>query len=337
MKTAIVILNWNGKKFLEMFLPKVVETSRNLADVYVADNGSSDDSVNFLKTRFPQVHIIEHGVNIGFSAGYNRALQQIKADYFVLLNSDIEVTDNWIEPVITLMENDPEIAASQPKVLSYFNRNYFEYAGAAGGFIDRYGYPFCRGRIFQSIEEDLGQYDDQTEIFWATGACLFVRANLYFEAGGLDDDFFAHMEEIDLCWRLKHMGYKVMFCGKSVVYHIGGGSLDKSAPRKTYLNIRNNSTLLYKNLPENDLYQVFIARFFLDLMAAFKFLVDGGFKHFLAVARAHIGFYFSYKKNRSKRNRIVHRQVSQIYKGNIAIDHFLKRKMKFSELDPKKF
>ncbi len=320
-----------------MFLPKVLETSSGIASVFVADNGSGDDSIAFLKNHFPQVSIIELGKNLGFASGYNRALEQIKADYYVLLNSDIEVTDRWLEPVIKLMENDPTVAACQPKILSYHHRNMFEYAGAAGGFIDRFGYPFCRGRIFQSIEEDKGQYDDIAEIFWATGACLFVKARQFHEAGGLDDDFFAHMEEIDICWRLKHKGYRVMYCGESTVYHIGGGSLDKSSPRKTYLNIRNNSILLYKNLPQDQLYKVFFFRFFLDMMASFKFLIDGGFKHFIAVARAHIGFYFSYKKNRIKRNNIQHRQVPQIYRENIAIDHFFKGKKIFSQLKKEKF
>jgi GT2 family glycosyltransferase len=337
MKIAIVILNWNGKNYLEKFLPKVIETSRDIADVYVADNGSTDDSVNFLRMSFPLVKLIEHAKNLGFSKGYNRALNQIEADYYVLLNSDIEVTENWIEPIIDLMSGDTTIAACQPKIRSYYQRSKFEYAGAAGGFIDRYGFPFCRGRIFQAIEVDNGQYDDVAEIFWATGACLFVRAKLYHEAGGLDEDFFAHMEEIDLCWRFKHMGYKVMYCGQSVVYHIGGGSLNKSSPVKTYLNIRNNSTLLYKNLLQHQLVRVFFARFFLDMMASFKFLVDGGFKHFAAVARAHIGFYFSYKKNRVKRSKIKHREVSQIYNGNIAFDHFFRRKKRFSQLDEKRF
>ncbi|MBE0637648.1 MAG: glycosyltransferase family 2 protein [Bacteroidales bacterium] len=337
MKIAIVILNWNGKKFLEMFLPKVVETSRNIAGVYVADNGSTDDSLAFLENNFPSVKIIRHAMNLGFAAGYNRALNQIDADYYVLLNSDIEVTQHWIEPVIELMESDAQIAACQPKIRSYNNRHLFEYAGAAGGFIDRFGYPFCRGRIFQSIEEDHGQYDEVSEIFWASGACLFIRATCFNQAGCLDDDFFAHMEEIDLCWRLKHLGYKIMYCGNSTVYHIGGGSLDKSSPRKTYLNIRNNSTLLYKNLPKEQLIPVFLARFFLDMMASVKFLVDGGFRHFIAVSRAHFGFYFSYKKNRIKRNKIRHKHVSQIYNGNIALDHFLKGKRKFSQLDKNRF
>jgi GT2 family glycosyltransferase len=337
MKVAVVILNWNGKKFLDMFLAKVVETSRNIAQVYIADNGSTDGSVAFVRENFPEVKTIAHQQNLGFSGGYNRALEQIDTDYYVLLNSDIEVTSKWIEPIVDMMENDRTIAACQPKIRSYHQQDKFEYAGAAGGFIDRYGYPFCRGRIFQAIEADTGQYDDVAEIFWATGACLFVRASAYHEVGGLDDDFFAHMEEIDLCWRLKHLGYKVMYCGKSMVYHIGGGSLDKSSPTKTYLNIRNNSTLLYKNLPKHQLYPVFFARFFLDMMASFKFLIDGGLKHFAAVARAHIGFYFSYKKNRLKRTQISHREVSQIYSGNIAFDHFFRGKKRFSQLEKNRF
>jgi GT2 family glycosyltransferase len=337
MNIAIVILNWNGKNYLDMFLPKVVETSSGIATVYVADNGSVDGSMDFLRQYFPQVKTIDLGKNLGFAAGYNRALRQIKADYYILLNSDIEVTSKWIEPVIRLMESDPQVVACQPKILSYHRHNMFEYAGAAGGFIDRFGYPFCRGRLFQSIEEDKGQYDDVAEIFWATGACLFIKAKQFHEVGGLDDDFFAHMEEIDICWRLKHKGYKVMYCGQSTVYHIGGGSLDKSSPRKTYLNIRNNSVLLYKNLPKDQLYKVFFFRFFLDMMASFKFLFDGGFKHFIAVARAHVGFYFSYKKNRVKRSKIQHRQVSQIYGGNIAIDHFFKGRKVFPQLKKENF
>jgi len=336
MKIAIVILNWNGKKYLGTFLPKVLETAGD-ADVWVVDNNSADGSVDFLKQNYPGVNIISFTENYGFARGYNLAIKQIEADYYILLNTDIEVTENWISPIIELMEDDPLIAACQPKILSYNQRHLFEYAGAAGGFIDRYGYPFCRGRLFQSIEEDHGQYNDSTEIFWATGACLFVRAKLYREAGGFDDDFFAHMEEIDLCWRLKHLGYKIMFCGQSTVYHIGGGTLDKSSPHKTYLNIRNNSTLLYKNLPTDQLIPVFVARFFLDIMASLKFLIDGGFRHFVAVSRAHLGFYFSYKKNRVKRSLIKHQRVSKIYKGNIALDHFLWGKRSFNSLNINKF
>lgn len=337
MKIAVVILNWNGKSFLEKFLPGVVDTSMGIAEVVVADNDSSDDSVAYLKQHFPDVTLIRNPENGGFSKGYNQALRHIKAEYYVLLNSDVEVPEHWIEPVIEVMESDKKIAACQPKILSYDDPTKFEYAGAAGGFIDQYGYPFCRGRIFQSIEEDKGQYDDITEVFWATGACMFVRASCFHEIGGFDEDFFAHMEEIDLCWRFKHQGYKIMYCGKSKVYHVGGGSLNKSSPRKTYFNMRNNAIMMYKNLPRRKLYPVFFFRFLLDFAAAVKFLIDGGIKHFFAVLRAHIGFYFSYKKNRYKRMLIPHKNVSKIYQGNIVFDHYLHKINRFSQLNPEKF
>jgi len=336
MNISIVILNWNGKKYLGTFLPKLI-TSSPEANIYVADNGSSDGSVRFLQQNYPEIKVIPFTENHGFAKGYNLALNQIEADYYILLNTDIEVTDNWIQPVISVMEQDESIAACQPKILSYDNRRHFEYAGAAGGFIDRYGYPFCRGRIFQVIEEDVGQYDDITEIFWASGACLFIKSNLFKKAGGFDNDFFAHMEEIDLCWRLKHLGYKIMYCGQSTVFHIGGGTLDKSAPKKTYLNIRNNNILLYKNLPSKQIIPTFIARFFLDLTASLKFLIDGGVRHFIAVSRAHIGFYFSLRKNHLKRKKIKHIKVSKIYLGNIAFYHFLFGKKTFKQLKSKMF
>jgi GT2 family glycosyltransferase len=337
MKTAVVILNWNGRLYLEAFLPNILRTCEGLAEVIIADNQSTDDSLQFLKKHHPEIRVIDTGGNLGYAAGYNSALRQIDAEYYVLLNSDIEVVDNWVEPVISLMDSDGSIAACQPKILSFKDRDKFEYAGAAGGFIDQFGYPFCRGRIFQSIETDNGQYDDECEIFWATGACLFVRAKYFWEVGGLDSDFFAHMEEIDICWRLKHRGYKIMYCGKSKVYHVGGGSLDKSSPKKTYLNIRNNNTMIYKNLPHAKLYQIFLARFFLDLMAAVKFLIDGGFRHFVAVLRALMGFYLSYRKNKSKRREIEHREVSQIYGGNIVFDYFFKGKRFFHDLNSARF
>nr|NQU94438.1 glycosyltransferase family 2 protein [Bacteroidota bacterium] len=337
MRIAVVILNWNGKSLLEKFLPKVFDTSSHIADVVVADNNSSDGSVEFLQSEFPEVRVIRNPKNGGFSYGYNLALKQIDAEYFVLLNSDVEVTPNWIEPIIELMDKDDKIAACQSKILSYHQKEYFEYAGAAGGFVDQFGYPFCRGRIFQSIEKDLGQYDDIREIFWSTGACMFLRSKCFYEVGCFDDDFFAHMEEIDICWRLKHLGYKIMYHSQSVVYHIGGGSLDKSSARKTYYNMRNNNTMLYKNLPRELVYPVFFSRFFLDLAASFKFLIDGGLKHFIAVSRAQIGFYFSYRKNRIKRSRIKHKYVSEIYNGNIVFDHFVHGKKTFDQLNPKKF
>jgi GT2 family glycosyltransferase len=258
---AVVLLNWNGKNFLQKFLPSVIENSDN-ASIYVADNGSEDGSVDFLKQNFPSINIICFEKNYGFAKGYNMALQQIEAEYFVLLNSDVEVTPNWISPIITFLDSKEDYVACQPKILSYYDRSYFEYSGGAGGFIDRYGYPFCRGRLFDTLEKDNGQYDEDCEIFWATGACLFVRAQVFHEFGGFDEDFFAHMEEIDLCWRFKNAGYKIGYCHSSVIYHVGGGSLPKSSPYKTYLNIRNNEVMLIKNLYKPS-FHIIIFRFIL--------------------------------------------------------------------------
>lgn len=337
-KVAVVILNYNGKKFLEQFLPNVIEnTNADLADIVVADNASTDGSVDFMRERFPEIRLIENGFNGGFATGYNLALRQIEAEYFVLLNSDIEVTPHWIEPVIALMDADRNIAACQPKILSYFEKQKFEYAGASGGFIDRYGYPFCRGRLFQHLEEDLGQYDDDYEVFWATGACLFVRADLYLKQGGLDDSFFAHMEEIDFCWRMKNMGYSIYCCPQSKVYHIGGGTLPKSSSRKTYLNFRNNLSLIYKNLPSKHVSWIVAYRIFLDWVAAFKFLFGGGLKDFWAVIRAHFAFYKRIPTLRKFREEHPSRQVSRMYMGNIVFDSFLKGVKRYSDLDSKKF
>lgn len=336
-KIAVVILNYNGKAFLEKFLPVVIAYSENDAEIWVADNNSLDGSVDILREKFPQVKLIENKLNGGFATGYNLALRQIEADYYVLLNSDIEVTPGWISPVIDLMESDAAIAVCQPKILSYYNKEEFEYAGGSGGFIDRFGYPFCRGRIFQSIEKDTGQYDDPIEVFWATGACLFVKANIYHSAGGLDDDFFAHMEEIDLCWRLKNEGYKIMVCPASKVYHVGGGTLPKRSAIKTYLNFRNNFSLLYKNLPSKYLKRIFITRLLLDGVAAFKFLLEGGFNDFVAVIEAHLYFYKNIGKLRKKRKKLQQNYVSKLYQRNIVIDHYLLGKKKFTDLNPKDF
>ncbi len=332
-KTAVVILNWNGKKFLEQFLPYVIKHSSSDAEVIVADNASNDDSVEFLKNNYPQIQIINNNENGGFSKGYNDSLSKIDAEYYVLLNSDIEVTENWIKPIIDLMDSDKSIAVCQPKLRSYHQKEMFEYAGAAGGFIDKYGYPFCRGRIFNSIEVDNGQYDDTCEVFWATGAAMFVRAELYHKYGGLDNDFFAHMEEIDFCWRLKNEGYKIMYCADSVVYHVGGGTLPKNSSRKTFLNFRNNFNLLYKNLPANKIYKVFAVRLLLDGVAAIKFLSEGGYKDMYAVLRAHLSFYASYNNNRKKRKKIQQKDVSKIYTKNIVVEYYLKKKSKHSDLD----
>ncbi len=336
-KVAVVILNYNGEKFLKKFLPIVIEKSADDAEIWVADNDSSDHSVELLKNDFPSVKLILLDKNYGFAGGYNQALKKIKADYYVLLNSDIEVTENWIKPVIQLMETDHTIGACQPKLLSYFEKHKFEYAGAAGGFIDKYGYPFCRGRLFMNLEEDHGQYDNVKEVFWATGACMFVRSDVYHRYGGLDDEFFAHMEEIDFCWRLKNNGYKIMHTPESTVYHVGGGTLPKSSARKTYLNFRNNFFLLYKNLPDNRLWKVIITRLFLDGVAGLKFLSEGHFGDTVAVIKAHFSFYRSLNKLNKKRKALKQIPVSQMYMGNIVIEHYVKGKKTYTQLDQKKF
>ena len=338
MKVAVVILNYNGRKFLEQFLPNVIANcDPTLAEIVVADNASTDDSVAFMREHYPEIRLIENGSNGGFATGYNVALRQIEAQYYVLLNSDIEVAPRWIEPVIEMMDTDPQIAACQPKILSYYNKERFEYAGASGGFIDKYGYPFCRGRVFQNLEVDEHQYDVPKEVFWATGACMFVRADLYHQIGGLDDSFFAHMEEIDLCWRLKNAGYEVYCCPQSWVYHIGGGTLSKNSPRKTYLNFRNNLSLLVKNLPKHRVHRTIIYRIFLDWVAAFKFLVEGCPKDFCMVFKAHWDFYKRLKTLKEGRKTTEHKMVSCIYKRNIVFDNVIRGKKKFSELKESDF
>ena len=338
MKVAVVILNFNGQKFLEQFLPNVIANcDPTLAEIVVADNASTDDSVAFMREHFPEIRLIENGSNGGFATGYNLALRQVEAQYYVLLNSDIEVAPHWIEPVIELMDADPQIAACQPKILSYYDKEKFEYAGASGGFIDKYGYPFCRGRVFQNLEVDEHQYDDPIEVFWATGACMFVRADLYHQIGGLDDSFFAHMEEIDLCWRLKNASYKVYCCPQSWVYHIGGGTLPKNSPRKTYLNFRNNLSLLVKNLPKQRVHRTILYRIFLDWVAALKFLFEGCPKDFGMVFKAHWDFYKRLRSLRAYRKTMEHKQVSCIYQRNIVFDNVLRGKKKYSELKASDF
>jgi GT2 family glycosyltransferase len=336
VKTAVVILNWNGKRFLEQFLPLVISRSHDQAAIIVADNGSTDDSVEMLRRDFPEIEIIINPTNTGYAGGYNLALQQVDAEYYILLNSDIEVGENWIEPVIAMMDADESIGACQPKIRSYIDPESFEYAGAAGGFLDRFGYPFCRGRLFQTIEKDNGQFDDPCEIFWATGACMFVRAEVFHAAGGFDSDFFAHMEEIDLCWRIKNMQYKVMYCPDSVVYHIGGGTLPKNSPRKTFLNMRNNLFLLCKNLPTSKLFPILFTRFILDGVASIKFLIDGGVSDFMAVFKAHMSFYANFNKLLKKR-KATQSHVIGIFHGNIVWEYYVLRKYTFKELPKKRF
>ena len=290
MKLAIAILNWNGKTWLEKFLPTVITHSAD-AEIYVIDNASSDDSVAYLQQHFPTVKIIKNAKNTGFAGGYNEGLRHIEADIYCLLNSDVEVTENWLDPVLNLFKTDANIAAVQPKVLDYNRKSYFEFAGAAGGFIDNLGYPYCRGRIFEKIEEDNGQYDDEIEIFWASGCCLFIRAVDFWNQHGFDERFFAHQEEIDLCWRLKNNGKKILYTGKSTIYHVGGGTLNKQSPQKTFLNMRNNLSMLVKNLPLPELFLVIFSRLILDGAAALYFAFKNGFPHLAAVLRAHFSFY----------------------------------------------
>jgi GT2 family glycosyltransferase len=339
MKVAVVILNWNGKNFLEKFLPFVVSYTPSYAQLVVADNASTDNSVAFLRSNYPQIKIIQNTSNGGFAKGYNDALKQVDAEYYVLLNSDVEVTSGWIDPLVKLMDSDENIAACQPKIKSYHQKNYFEYAGAAGGFIDKYGYPFCRGRILGNVEEDNGQYDDDREIFWATGACLFIRASCFHQLNGFDEDFFAHMEEIDLCWRLKNVGYKIMFCSGSIVYHVGGGTLNKLSPQKTFLNFRNNLILLFKNHASQYFVIKLFIRFLLDGIAGVKFLLSGEMGHFMAVIKAHFSFYNSLPKTMSKRKQLKQQikqyTTSAVYLHSVIADYFLRGKKTFKEIDIK--
>jgi len=329
-KLSIVILNWNGKEYLRKFLPTLLRYVPDYAEVVVADNASTDDSIKVLQEEFPHVRLIQNPSNGGFSKGYNLALQQIDADYYCLLNSDIEVSENWVEPVISMMDNDLKIGAVQPKLCSFEQRDSFEYAGASGGFIDKYGYPFCRGRLFDVIEKDNGQYDDCIEIFWATGAALFVRSEIYHQSGGLDEDFFAHMEEIDFCWRIKNLGYKIIVNPQSVVYHVGGGTLPKQNSLKTFLNFRNNHFLLIKNLPSNRLFVTGIVRFFLDIAAAFLFLTQGNYKDFLAVFKAMWASITGYKKMRKKRGNGHKNAYQDTCKKSIVFLRYIKKKHYFN-------
>lgn len=317
---AVVILNYNGRNFLEKFLPSVVSNADG-SEIIVADNASNDDSIAFLKNNYPQVRLIQLSDNQGFAGGYNAALKQITAEYYILLNSDVEVTPHWIRPIIDLMSANLEIAACQPKIKSFGQKTHFEYAGAAGGYIDWLGYPFCRGRVFDSYEEDLGQYNDTKEVFWATGACMFVRASVFHQLGGFDAHFFAHMEEIDLCWRMKNNGHKIFYCSDSVVFHVGGGTLHKSNPRKTFLNYRNGLAMLYKNLPANKLVYTIFLRLILDGVSGLKLLLDGSFADFWAVIKAHFAFYAMIPKLERKSPK----EVSQIYKKSIVLEYFVSK------------
>jgi GT2 family glycosyltransferase len=313
-KIAVVILNWNGTKLLEQFLPSILQNSPQ-ATIYVADNASTDHSIAFIKKNFPSIQVIQNQANYGFAKGYNQALKQVDAEIYALVNSDVEVTENWLLPIIETFENESQTAIIQPKILDYKNKKYFEYAGAAGGYIDRYGYPFCRGRIFDTIEQDLGQYDDQCEIFWASGACFFIRSTVYNELKGFDADFFAHQEEIDLCWRAINKGYKIKYNSKSVVYHVGGATLEQGNPKKTFLNFRNSLLMLTKNLPITSLFTVLLTRFLLDGLAGIQFIMKGKFSHCWAIVQAHFSFYRWCKSNYKKRelpHRIKYYKIKSI-------------------------
>lgn len=336
-KIAIVILNWNGAKLLQQFLPSVIGFSRgDSVQLIVADNGSTDDSLSVITNSFPGVEILDLKQNFGFARGYNEALKQIEADYFVILNSDVEVTEGWLDAPIHLMETDKSIAAVQPKILSYYKRTHFEYAGAAGGFIDQYGYPFCRGRVFDKVEEDLGQYDTTIDVFWATGACMFVRSAHFHEVGCFDADFWAHMEEIDLCWRLKNRGYRIVYSPESQVYHVGGGTLEYSNPRKLYLNFRNNLWLLYKNLPASQLLFILFIRLILDGVAATKLVGEFNFNGIRSVLKAHWHFYQSLPALNRKRKLAGSRgqfsKPAEMLTKSIVYQFYIRKKKHFSEI-----
>lgn len=331
---AIVILNWNGKKFLEEFLPSVIESTYENYRVIVADNGSTDDSVNFLRASYPQIQLILLKENYGFAKGYNLALAQVKSDYYILLNSDVKVEPGWIEPLITLAEGDKKIAACQPKLLSFKHPGYFEYAGAAGGWLDHFGYPFARGRVFDLCESDEGQYDDAKPIFWASGAALFVRADVFHEVSGLDNFFFAHQEEIDLCWRIQLLGYKIYSCPQSVVYHVGGGTLPKGNSLKTYLNFRNNHIMMFKNMGGLRRIWVIPFRIMLDAVSAFKSLLSGDGGYFIAVASAHLSFvkWIFMRQQESVFPKSREGNLNGYWKGNMVWEHFARGKKKFSQI-----
>jgi len=335
-EVAVVVLNYNGRNFLQQFLPSVI-TNSGAAKIIVADNGSTDDSLPLLEHDFKEtVEVIKIGSNLGFCGGYNHALKLVQSEFYVLLNSDVEVTPGWLDPIIKLFKSDSSIAAAQPKVLSYQQKDTFEYAGAGGGYVDSLGYPFCRGRIFNTLEKDLGQYNDTRPIFWATGACLFIRSDLYHRAGGLDEDFFAHMEEIDLCWRLSRAGYNIYYVGASTVYHVGAGTLSRSSPLKTYLNFRNGLSLLVKHTPANKIWWKIPIRSGLDLVAALKFLFQGSAADSWAVIKAHLSFWWglqsSLKKRKTLRSQVPHYHAPHQYPGSIIAAYYLLGKKTFKDL-----
>ncbi|MFV9550930.1 glycosyltransferase family 2 protein [Algibacter sp. PT7-4] len=329
MKLAIVILNWNGKKLLEQFLPSVTQHSKE-ARIYVADNASTDQSITFIKTNYPTITIVKNKENGGYAKGYNDALKHINADVYCLLNSDVEVTKNWLTPIIKTFNNTANTAIIQPKILDYNNKSYFEYAGAAGGFIDKYGYPYCRGRIFNTIEKDTEQYNNTTEIFWATGACLFIKSNVFKQLNGFDEHFFAHMEEIDLCWRAKNLGYSVQYVGQSKIYHVGGATLKNTNPKKTFLNFRNSLFTLTKNA-NGFVFGKILVRLILDGIAGIKFLIEFKPKHTLAVLKAHFSYYSQLKRVIAQRKQIKNK-IKYYSRASIVFDYYVNKKTTYKNL-----
>ncbi|MEO5674338.1 MAG: glycosyltransferase family 2 protein [Chitinophagales bacterium] len=333
-KIAVVVLCWNGRKFMEEFLPTLLQFQSDDSEIIVADNASADDSVEYVKKNFPSVKVIQLEKNFGFARGYNEAIKTVTAEYIVLLNQDVAVSANWLQPLVQMIESDATIAAVQPCIRGHLQRTHFEYAGAAGGWIDRYGYTFCRGRIFDVVEEDQDQYNTAAEIFWASGACMMVRRKIYEEMGGLDADFFAHMEEIDLCWRMKNAGYKIMYCPCSQVYHLGGGSLPQGNPFKTYLNYRNNLIMMAKNLPQHQVRGIVRMRLLLDGISAIRSILRGYPKDFTSIRKAHGDFKRGAKKWKSRRrgNEKDFFSLSGVYPRSIVNDFFFKGRKRFSDL-----
>ncbi|MCO6176116.1 glycosyltransferase family 2 protein [Flavobacterium sp. NRK F10] len=328
-KIAIVILNWNGGELLRTFLPSIIQYSPQ-ATLYVADNASTDNSIAIVQQEFPTVKIIQNKANYGFAKGYNEALKFVEEPIWALVNSDVEVTENWLTPIAELFESDENIAIVQPKILDFKNKSAFEYAGAAGGFLDKYGFPFCRGRVFTSVEKDNGQFDDISDIFWASGACFFIRKQVFWEKNGFDEDFFAHQEEIDLCWRVNSKGYSIKYCGYSKVYHVGGATLQVENPKKTFLNFRNSLWMLTKNLPKEKLFIILFSRLVLDGLAGVRFFFQGHFSHVWAILKAHFYFYKNLRKNLRKRKKS---NLKHYYKINSVIySYFIKGKKTFAEL-----
>ena len=330
MKTAIVILNWNGKKLLEQFLPSVVNFS-NEATVFVADNASTDDSISFIEENFPSVKIVKNKENGGYAKGYNDALQYIDADVYCLLNSDIEVTKNWLSPILKAFKDDKNTAIIQPKLLDFKDKTKFEYAGAGGGFVDLYGYPYCRGRVFNDLELDSGQFDDVSDIFWASGACLFIRSEVYHKLGGFDEDYFAHQEEIDLCWRAQNEGYNIKYIGKSSVYHVGGATLQETNPHKTFLNFRNSLLNVVKNVPKKWFLFVVFSRLVLDGIAGLKFIIELRPIHTLAIIKAHFSFYKNFFKFLGKRKKLQKKSDYNLH-TSVVWQYFILGRRNFKDL-----